>query len=189
MIHYISPFRPDKNIGLAINSAISQLNANPEDWIVLTDMDICFLRPDSKLQLENILTETEYDILGPATNRLSSQHQCVLRYESEDVFNNTDMKFHLRVASWLHETNYGQVVPTMEVLAAFCLCFRVSTCQKLGMFAENSIQFDSLFSHNAKKHGLKLGIMSGIYVFHLYRMWADNPIQSVAHLLPVQAVD
>lgn len=178
MVHYISPYRSDKNIGLAINLAIARINEDDEEWICLQDMDICWLRPDSKSQLEQILAETECDILGPVTNRLSMPHQVI-----EPMFDIFDMTEHIKVANYQHETQYGKVIPTTDILAAFCLCFKVSTWRDLGGFIENSIQFDSVFSCDAVNKGYKLGILPGIYVFHLYRMWSDCPKFDVKHLI------
>lgn len=165
MIHYIQPYRSDKSIGLAINNAIKQLNASNEDWICLLDHDVLWLLPDSKAQLEEVLYETKFDILGPLTNRLGSNTQLV-----RDAFDKTDIMYHLNLATDLSAAYWGETLPTNETLAAFCLCFRVSTWKSLGGFQENSLQFDWMFSEMAKKMGFKLGIMTGIYMLHLYRM-------------------
>lgn len=185
MIHYIQPYdkHSPPNIGGAINAAIRQLNADQNDFICLLDHDVLFLRPDGKKQLEEILKTTDYDILGPATNRLAMQHQLVITFEGEDVFTNTDITFHCRIANYLHKANYGSVIPLNDILAAFCLCFRVSTWERLGGFKENSLQFDSLFSCAARSLKMKLGIMTGIYLFHAYRLMSDNPTQDIKHLL------
>lgn len=166
------------NIGGSINEAIDQLNADTNDWIILTDHDVCWLRADSKRQLIEILANTEYDVLGPVTNRLSMPHQVI-----EPMFDISDMTEHIKVANYQHETQYGKVIPTTDILAAFCLCFRISTWRELGRFTENCIQFDSIFSCDAVNKGYKLGIMPGIYVFHLYRMWSDNAKFDIKHLI------
>lgn len=177
-IHYISPFRSDKNIGKAINDAIIQLNGNENDWICLTDHDVLWLLPDSKSQLQHILSETEYDILGPGTNRLANDTQLVA-----GMFDLTDIKKHIEIAKILQTTQPYEVVATRATLAAFCLCFRIKTWHKLAGFAEKSIQFDTIFCNNAIKEGLKMGVMCGIYLFHLYRMQSHNPKHDIKHLL------
>jgi len=176
LIHYISPYSTSKNIGKAINDNIRQLNPNDEDWLVLIDHDVLFLLPDTKARLERILSTTNYDILGCVTNRLAMPYQCV-----QGMFDETDIRKHIEVAQILES---DEVQPYMHILAAFCLCFQVKTWRKLGGFAENSIQFDTTFSLMAEKSGLKKGLMTGVYLFHAYRMWSDNPKQDVAHLLP-----
>lgn len=175
MIHYISPFRSDKNIGKALNDAIEQLNPAEDDWICHMDQDAMWLLPDSKAQLEEILSSTKYDVLGPKTNRLGSSTQLVRLWQGEEVFDNTDLLYHLDIAKGLWVMNRNGICPLEDgVLAAFCICFRVSTWRKVGRFHENNLAFDWLFSEIARKQGFKLGIMSGLYIFHLYRTGRDK---------------
>lgn len=178
MIHYISPYSTEKNIGGAINTAIRQLRPHPDDWIVHVDQDVCFLRPDSKAQIGEVLGVTDYDVLGCLTNRLSSGHQL---YQGE--FNDSgDMREHIAIANHCHAIGYGRVLPTAVNIAACLMAFRVSTWGRVGGFVENNVRFDSYFTDDVMRMGGKLGIMSGVYVFHLYRMWSDNPVWEVGHL-------
>jgi len=177
-IHYISPYRTDKNIGGGINLAIRQLNPLPNDWIVHVDQDVCFLRPDSKKQIAEVLEYTDYDVLGCLTNRLSGTHQL---YQGE--FNDSgDMREHIAIANHCHAGAYGRVLPTSINIAACMMAFRVRTWWDVGGFSENSIRFDSEFTNDVMRRGGKLGIMAGVYVFHLYRMWSDDPVWEVGHL-------
>ena len=140
-----------------------------------------WLLPDSKAQLEEVLAETEFDILGSATNRLGSKTQLVLTYEGQKVFDNTDILFHINIANEIRKINGNETLSTNEILAAFCLCFRVRTWKALGGFQENNLLFDWYFSEMAKKMGFKLGIMTGIYVYHLYR--TGKNIEDYSHLI------
>lgn len=180
MIHYISPYSTTTppNIGGAINAAIRQLSPADDDWIVHVDQDVCFLRPDTKAQIEQVLAATDYDVLGCLTNRLSGNHQLYAR-----EFNaSSDMLEHIAIANHCHERHYGQVVETDINLAAFLMAFRVRTWKSVGGFREHSIRFDSEFTDAVQGKGGRLGIMQGVYVFHLYRMWSDNPVWEVGHL-------
>lgn len=167
MIHYLSPFSREKNIGKAYNDAIQIVadSRSEEDWIVLVDQDVLFLRPDSKTQIEDILETTEYDLLGCRTNRLGSKYQIV-----PYLFHETDILKHIEHANTRHEALYGEVKFITHDIAAMVMCFRISTWMKLKGFTENSIQFDLLFCHAARANKLRLGIMMGVYVFHLYRL-------------------
>lgn len=177
-VHYIQPYDLNKNIGRAINAAILQLNADAKDWICLTDHDVLWLLPNSKRQLEEILAVTDYRILAPVTNRLATTYQL-----HHDAFNEDSITAHGEIALHRHMVNYGKVEPFPHIAAAFCLCFRVSTWEKLGRFIENSIQFDSVFSARALNSGMKIGLMTGIYLFHLYRWQSKNPKTDYWHLL------
>lgn len=179
MIHYISPFRCDKNIGKSINNAITEFISNDNDWICHLDQDVLWLLPDSKKQLEEILSTTDFDILGMVTNRLGQQHQLV-----QGMYNEPDISKHIEIAKKMQNLNGNDIIETKEILAAFCLCFKVKTWKSLGMFVENAINFDAIFSICAIKDGYKLGICPGIYLFHLYRWGSDNPSHDIKHLLP-----
>lgn len=177
-IHYIQPFDVNKNIGRAINAAILQLNTDDKDWICLTDSDVIWLLSDSKSQLEYILANTDYNVLGALTNRLGLNYQLV-----HDMFNEDSISKHIEVAKSQQKQFYEVIEPIREILAAFCLCFTVGTWRKLGMFKEKSIQFDSIFCAMAINRGMKLGIMKGIYLLHLYRWGSINPKTDYLHLL------
>lgn len=178
-IHYISPYCTKKNIGRALNEAIKQLHANDDDWIVHTDQDICFLRPDSKKQIEAVLSNTDFTVLGCLTNRLASPHQLYGGKFNEDA----DIREHIEIANECHTHSYGIVTSTTINIAACLMAFRVSTWKEIGGFRENSIRFDSEFTDAVQASDGKLGIMQGVYVFHLYRMWSDNPKWEVGHLV------
>jgi hypothetical protein len=179
-VHYISPYSTTSppNIGGAINEAIRQLSPSDDDWIVHTDQDICFLRPDSKKQIEEVLSSTDYDVLGCLTNRLASPHQLYGGKFNED----SDIRNHIAIANECHKSNYGMVKETSINIAAMLMCFRVKTWKEVGGFKENSIRFDSEFTDAVQARGGKLGIMQGVYVFHLYRMWSEDPVWEVGHL-------
>lgn len=177
-IHYISPFSRQKNIGLAINQAIKDLRTNDDDWIALNDMDTLWLLPESKAVLEQILETTDFDILGAVTNRLAMPTQVI-----PGIADDWNIINHIGYARKILEANGTNVREVGDILAAFCLCFRVKVWQNIP-FKENSIQFDSMFCLDAMRHKYKLGIMEGIYLFHLYRPLSDNPAYDYHHLLP-----
>lgn len=179
--HYLQPYDKNSppNIGAAINAAIKATISGPDDWFVLLDHDTMFLLPDSKRQLEEILESTDFDILGPLTNRLAAQTQLV-----RGVFDTTDLLDHIHTANTCSRLQYGKVYDVNDPLAAFCLCFRRRTWTELGGFPENNIQFDYLFCSRALRDGKRLGVMTGIYVFHLYRLWSEGDARrEISHLV------
>lgn len=178
-VHYISPYSTEKNIGKAINDAIITLCGNADDWVCLTDHDVLWLLPESKAQVENILNETQYDLLGCVTNRLAQTYQIL-----PDTFDIYDIREHINIAKNRRHKFGNSVTEYKQVLAAFMLCFRISTWHKLGGFKENSLQFDSLFSIKVQRMGMKLGLMQGVYVYHLYRTGHSQPAQYIEHLKP-----
>jgi len=177
-VHFVSGYRTDKNIGKAINDSIKQLNPADEDWIVNTDHDVLWLLPESKAQVIEIIENTDFHILGPRTNRLTVKNQLV-----PGIFDEWDMIKHVEGAKLLKEGQGTNVRRVHEILAAFCLCFRVDVWREQGGFSENNLHFDFIFCAEALRKRLKIGIMDGVYVFHLYRPLSDNPSMDHKHLI------
>lgn len=183
-IHYIQPYSVEKNIGKAINDAIDQITEPlgdcEDDWIVLTDHDMMWLLPDSKAQVERILNTTDYGILGCMTNRIRSKEQLV-----GGLFNENDqIREHIKIAEKCRENAGDHIKPAYNCVAAFMMCFRVSVWTQIGGFVKGVINFDRLFCDEARKIcNAKIGIMSGVYVFHGYRMWSNTPLKEYKHLI------
>lgn len=68
-------------------------------------------------------------------------------------------------------------------MAAFMLCFRVSAWEKVGGFVEGTVNFDTVFCGAVRAAGLRIGLMRGVYIFHVYRIMSKIPLQDVAHLI------
>ena len=179
-IWYISPYSTEKNIGGCINKTIKQLNAAPDDWIVHCDMDILWLLPDSKAQVERILAVTDFDILSCMTNRLRSPEQLI----GGKFIENDHIRDHIEIARKCRENAGDYVKRANSVVAAFMMCFRVSVWEQVSGFVEGVLNFDTQFCWEAQKIcEAKIGIMSGVYVWHSYRLEHKNPKQFIDHLL------
>lgn len=171
MISYISPFAPDKNIGLAYNR---QVNDCQSEWVCITDQDVCFLLNNTKQQIHDIALKGEFDLYGCMTNRVSFLHQC---YQGK-ISNDPDIRNHIGIAQELQNKYYGIVEKTTHLFAGFFLLFRKSTWEKVGGFEEKSWVFDKKFSNVIPKRGL----MKGVYVWHSYRLLSKSPISDWGHL-------
>lgn len=177
-IFWTSPYRTDKNIARGINEVVIQLQPAPEDWIVHVDHDVMFLLPHSKADIIEVLKNTPFDILGCKTNRLSMCDQVL-----EEMFQIRDVNAHVAKAKELQLSDKGKVIPTQDSVAAMVMCFRASLWQELGGF-EEKLLFDKDFCQRARKAGAQLGIMQGVYVFHLYRWGSPDAGKDIKHLLP-----
>lgn len=165
-IVYLSPHRADKNIGKAYNDDIALIPDNA--WIVIHDSDACFLLPESKTYIEQMLMihGEDYGLIGCVTNRLGGLHQCYEGIFSED----TDIRNHYNksLEAW---KKYSTLVEPTTGVAGLCMIFKKSTWQKVGGFNENTITADTEFNKAISKIGLKIGLSKGIYMFHSYRIW------------------
>lgn len=182
-VFYSSPFRTDKNIGLANNEFISLL---PDDsWICITDADAMFLRPDYGKCIEEIIQAhgNDFGLIGCTTNRLGGLHQLYENKFSEDF----DIMSHYKIANKIWADN-GSKVSTATGVAGVCMIFSKKTWLKAGKFKEKSITADTEFNKAVVRSGGKIGLANGLYMFHAYRLHeAGNgqkkAQQSIAHLI------
>jgi len=177
-IHYINYFSTEKNFGKAINDAISLLPTN--DWVCVRDLDTMFLRPDTGNQIQEIVEryKNKFQLIGCVTNRLRLRHQ-LYQYKFNDE---SDVREHIVIANELYETYKTKVMPFDSVVAGCFMLFPVKVWKNC-KFVENTPRFDFIFTDCVKSKGGKVGLAKGVYQFHLYRMWSENPIQEIAHLI------
>lgn len=180
MIWHATPWLSG-DIGGGLNAFVERL---PEDaWVCLRDGDTIWLTPDWGDQVERVVAEhgERFAVIGAMTNRLRSPHQLHGGIMSADP----DIGRHRDIAlkRW---AEHGTAVQPLHrgVLAGMCLIFpkRVWTEHP---FEERSIRYDLTFSMAVRAGGGRLGIALGLYLFHLYRWGAGNPLASTAHLAGV----
>ena len=69
----------------------------------------------------------------------------------------------------------GSAVEPTSGVAGFFMAFKKSTWLKSGKFTENkslSHRFDTEFNNSVRKIGGTIGMMTGVYVTHSYRIWS-----------------
>lgn len=178
-IWYLTPFSTEKNIGKEYNEQISRIP--PNDWICIRDGDTIFLSPENQWgkQISDIIAThgNKYDLIGCVTNRLRSTVQL-----HENTFsNNHDMLHHGGIAKALFETKYNSVRGHKQPIAGLFMLFPRKTWDKV-KFRENSDTFDTHFGKDLIKLGGKIGIAEGVYVYHWYRAWSEDPLNDKKHL-------
>ena len=183
-VHFPQYFSVSKNFGAAINNACS-LIINDNDWVCLTDMDTMFLRPDAGKHIYDIVEKykSDYQLIGCTTNRLAQPYQLYKNRFNED----SDIREHIKIANELHNDFYGVVEPLNKVVAGCFMLFPITVWRHY-LFQENTPCFDSIFSNEIMSGGGKIGIARGLYQFHLYRMWSNDPINDTIHLFDTKKV-
>lgn len=176
MIHYLTPYATDKNIGKAINDACSLVPDG--DWICLRDGDAMFTTPDYGLLIADVVERhgNEYDLFGAMTNRIGWKH-----HQVPGMFDDWDYLRHVKAGEVLRDTNGSDVVPTGGMIAGFFMLFSKRTWDRV-KFTENREEarlFDGHFSRQVGRRAL----ISGMYLFHAYRPWSDNPRNDIKHLI------
>lgn len=172
MIFYLSPFSPNCDIGGIYNRQIAHL---PDDcWICITDQDILFLLPDTKRQIQEIADKGEFELYGCMTNRLGWGHQL----HNGKISKDGNIQTHIEIAKDRQSEFGNEVLKSDAPIAGFLMLFRKSTWQRVGGFVEKSKIFDQEFSLRIHSKGL----MTGVYVFHLYRWGSKMPEFDSSHL-------
>lgn len=181
-IHYITPGRPDKNFGKAINDIVKGLPDN--DWICLRDIDTLVLDHATLFkQLDDIvkLHGNEYDMFGAMTNDLGLKYQL---YEGK--LNRTyNLEEHHARAKKLAEEKYSEVTYNKNsYIGGFFMLFSKAIWQKIGGLPEGLVIrgkfIDYIFSKMVQKAGGRIGICQGVYIYHFCRY--GKPRKDISHL-------
>lgn len=181
-IRFITPFSFERNklgypnIGKSYNQAIKEL---PDDcYVVLRDQDTMFLTPDASDLIKRIIEHnTEFDLITCMTNRVGLKtHTC-----GDFLFNCKDISEHIYHAL-TRLIGFGSEVRPVDIAPGYFMLFHKSLWTKVGGFPEFDITFDRVFSDKVLKSGGKIGIATGLYIFHNYRMLSENPQSDIKHL-------
>lgn len=179
-IYYLLYYCTKKNLGKAINEHIAQVG-NDEDFICVMDGDMMYLTPDWGKQIEDAikLNGDKFGLIGCVTNRLGRPIQRL-----SDIDDNHDITYHYEIAKEQRDRYYATIedITKKKYIAGMFMLFPKSVWNKV-KFRENNIAFDDHFSNDVRKKGYKLGLMKGLYVYHAYRIWSDNPSKDRQHLL------
>lgn len=167
MIHYLSYYRSDKNLGLALNERIESLYAASDDWIIVNDMDTCYLTPNSGRQIEDVARKAPFNtgLIGCLTNRVG-----VRRFLYNGQFSNEwDVRKHISTALELERDNWAKITETTEVIPGYFMMFKKEVFDDVGGFEEGTLEADRKFNQAIDSLGFQKFIAEGLYVFHLYR--------------------
>lgn len=177
MIYYFTPYSLEKNLAKVYNHYCQLVN--DDDWICLLDGDICFLIDDWGHYIQEVINvNPQIDLFTCFTNRIGNKQQRIPAVETI-----CDMVHHIQIAKALRENHGTNVRELYKVISGHFMLFKKSTWQEVGGFNEERkiLTVDNNFSHRVLKHGKKIGIIKGLYVFHKYRMGKD--IKDTSHLL------
>lgn len=176
LIHHLSPYRTDKNLGKAYNEAISLLPE--EDWVCLRDWDTMPLLPDTFNRIEKYVElYPDAGLLTCYTNRI---HPLSPQLHSYQPSENTNILAHIEIAKGLLRFEF-KATEIHSHVSGFLMVLSVKTWKEFP-FIENGgcLGVDTDLWRRLKAAGKKMLRMDSIYVFHLYRLGKD--IKDTSHL-------
>lgn len=175
-VHYLEPFAIDKDIAKAYDEACKFIP--DEDWICITDYDAMFLFHEQKQLVQIIAESGKADLYGAMTNRCNLPEFLV-----DGMFDEKNLDAHYykgKEVYYLHGDDvkqYGGIIP------GYFMLFSKKTWSNSGGFKipEYGVNyaFDQYFSMKIKRKG----IIKGLYLLHLYRIWSKFPQLDIDHLI------
>ena len=178
MIYTFTPFSIEKNFGGAINKCC-QIVPEDDDWICIRDGDTMNLTPDWGKVIDAAIFAygEDYQIFGSWTNRLNKNSKQLI----PGMYDEFNILHHYMKAI---EKTKDIGITEVNLVAGFFMLFQKKTWEAVGGFHEFDKTFDVKFCKEARGRGGKIGIINKLYMFHLYRVWADkNPSHETKHLL------
>lgn len=176
MLHIITPYRTDKNLGKAYNDAIALL---PGDcFVCLTDIDLLFLTPEQPAIIEGYCNRFPNALLTCFTNRVSNL--AGVQMLGGSASDNPNILDHINIAQQIKGDD--TVTPILRgEISGYLMAFHKSLWDEI-KFDEGigCLAVDTYFSRKVVKSGRKILRMNGVYVWHTYRMWKD--IKDKSHL-------
>lgn len=181
-VHHLTPYAVDKNIGKSYNEACALIPGG--DWICIRDGDTMFTSPDWGRRVQEVAENANssgFSLIGAKTNRIGGicDHSLVT-----GVFDVEDMSFHAKLENevWDNWKDSIRMTRAHDPIGGFFMLFPQFWWQAT-YFPENCITFDIGFTNRIRSLGGKVGIATGIYLYHFYRGWSDNPQMDTKHLL------
>lgn len=180
MIHIVTPYRTDKNLGRAYNEAFERCPDG--DWLCLTDIDVLFLTPDAPVLMDKYIEKWPEAVFTCWTNRISSlaveQKANYFHCESPDLF------FHLRRAEWAATQDLSATLLRRGEMSGFLMLISKETWKKCPApeYLEKGgcIGVDTWWTRAMVAQGIPLMRMDNIYVWHTYRLL--NGVHNKSHL-------
>jgi GT2 family glycosyltransferase len=172
MIHTYIPYCPKdleggKDLGLAYNKFMEIVP--DDDWVCFLDHDATWTTRDWYHQLEEIIERNpDVGLLTTVTNRIGNPHQLITKFLDRD---NHDIYRHREVGKKLQQSLRHHLVDVTDgqLISGVVLLLKKSTWKKVGGFKDGFLSVDNDMHSKVKNAGMKVCIMSGVYVYHWYR--------------------
>lgn len=166
-VHILQPFDTEKNLGRAYNRAMQLIG--DDDYGCLCDMDTCFLTPDAGEILFNYAVQNgSAALLTCVTNRVSTLS--VQQLYGGTVSNNTDIRFHIRLAEQQKRHLYKTTVIPGNISGMLMMISKKHW--KENNFSEEGkcLGVDTEYATRLHEEGKVILLMNGLYIFHSYRL-------------------
>jgi len=172
MIYTYIPFAPKEkkaNLGWAYNNFMSKLA--DDDWALFLDHDATFTVKQWYPQMEEIIERNpEFGAFTSLMNRVGNQFHVPQGVDK----NNHDILYHRNIGKQLYEQNMYNVIDMPHnnfttLLSGVLILVSKKTWEKIGGFEEGFLGVDNCFHLDCLYNDIRVGLMTGVYLYHFYR--------------------
>ena len=181
MIHIVTPYREDRNLGRAYNEAFE--NCPEGDWLCLTDIDVLFLTPDAPRVMYEAIGLAPNAIFTCYTNRISplaKEQSFFLKPNDVD-----SIQYHQSLAQKCINDPHPLYLVGRTDLSGFLLLVSKDTWKKYPfpeyMDKGGCIGVDTMWSRTIRAAQVPVLRMNRLYVWHTYRLGKE--INDKTHLV------
>lgn len=180
MVHFITPYRRDKNLGKAYNDAIGLIPDG--DSACVRDIDTLFLTPEQPAIIEDYANQYPNSVLVCYVSRVSqlSRQQLLFETVSEDP----DIRNHIRLAEMQQEKHRvtKSVHEIQRDISGTLMVIPKWVCVRFP-FPEDGkcLGVDTKWNRIIRADGIKILRMNAIYIWHSYRI--ATGVQNKTHLV------
>jgi GT2 family glycosyltransferase len=173
MIYHFNTLFTGKSIGVYYNRCC-RIVPNDDDWICLWDSDVMVFNTfaDWNPFMESVIkNHPDIALFTCMANRIGTHKQRLLPKQDQD-----GNMVHQRIKAEKIYKQYGAAVrKDVNSISGLMMLFQKKTWCLVGGFYENGIlDVDKIFSRAVKSKGWRIGILTGMYVMHYYRMMEGN---------------
>lgn len=162
----------EKNLAKAYNKCMDLLS--DDDWAVFLDRDAMFVQQDwYDIIKSSIKNNPDYGFFVSMMNRVGNR----VHIPADIDPNNHDIKYHVEVGKKLSQTNNGVQRWTYSgLLSGVVMIVKKSVWKKIGEANENRrmLAVDNDLHRGCNREGIKVGLITGLYVYHWYRADGTN---------------
>lgn len=177
----LHPYALDKNFFNAIDEEMARLESH--QWGCIMDLDTMPLRHDFGFQLQAYIDK--YPDTGMFTSYASRCHYMPQIRRGTNT-ENPNILYHKLQADKAHNELYLQVKELERRIAGHLMMIKKSTWDliraevKLATSLKKILGVDTQISYAILRHGKKIRLMRGVYLFHYLRF--DKGYNYIAHL-------
>jgi len=177
-IYHSIPWNSNKNIGQSYNDMMNLVDDN--DWVCFIDGDSVHTTHYFGIRIEQVIDNNpNYSLFTCLTNRIACKYQLAPNVD----WKNDSQSYHRQIGENLWSKNTTSVVDitTNTPLSGVMILIKKLAWSRVGGFKqEKMLSVDNDIHTKFKNAGLKVGLMTGIYLQHWYR---GGDINNKKHLL------